>query len=207
MNHKKKITMLGVAFAISVIALAGVGYAVTHPGYQGTASTNIDNDYDVDYVVVKFNNNNAFVAAPAFELTWNTETNLVNSEQVVTYSWQASDTLVHGLVITATDTGTDTYVLKATVSAPASGYKLYYKESQDAGPATATTNWTEYNNNCSLVTGLSVTPGAINSDAVSQYITWVIIPEDTEIDDGTAPGTTVAIASISYVVEGAQPQS
>ena len=110
MNNKKK-TLLGVAFIASLIVLAGVGYAA-HTGYTGSATGTQAQTYDVDYVVVKFNGNTAYTTDTTFYMTWNTATQYNAGEQTVTYTWQASDALVHELVITATDTGSDTYKLR-----------------------------------------------------------------------------------------------
>lgn len=207
MKNKKK-ALLGVAFIASIIALAGVGYAV-HTGYQGSVSTSETQTYDVDYVVVKFSDDSAFVADPTFYLTWNTETALVESTQTTTYTWQASDVLCHGLVIEATDAGSDNYKLKVTAPTfTGTGYQLYYKVSDTAvtEPLDSSTisTWTAYNNSAPITAdGVVVTPSAIGSGSVVKYIAWAAAP--APVDPTTAaPSTTVTISGIGYVVEATQ---
>lgn len=212
MKNKKK-ALLGVAFIASIIALAGVGYAV-HTGYQGSVSTPVTQAYDVDYVVVKFSDNSAFVADSTFYLTWNTETalNTAGTDQETTYTWQASDVLCHGLVIEATDatgTGADDYKLKVTTPTfTGTGYKLYYKVSDTAvtDPLDSTTisTWTEFNSSAAIFTdGVDVTPGAIGSGSIVKYIAWAAAPNPLD-PTTTQPSTTVTISGIGYVVEATQ---
>jgi hypothetical protein len=49
MNNKKKM-VLGAAFVVAILALAGVGYAITD-NFHGTTSS-YERDADVDYVKV-----------------------------------------------------------------------------------------------------------------------------------------------------------
>lgn len=217
MKNKKKVTLLGVAFIAAVITLAGVGYAFSgHTGYKGSVATTEANPYDVDYVVVKFTSPTAYVADSTFYLTWNTETvyDVQEEEETVTYTWQASDTLVHSLDIEATDASgntPDTYKLFADVTFTGEGYKLYYIMDDVSGYVDDDdmSDWTEYNAECALkVGGETVEPGPIGQ-AAPVLITWVAIPDDTELD-GTAPVTAVTIGIITYTVEASQyvaPQS
>lgn len=60
MNTKKK-TILGAAFVVSIIALAGVGYAAITNNFQGTTSS-ANQTVDVDWVKVSLTDVNQYTA-------------------------------------------------------------------------------------------------------------------------------------------------
>ncbi len=87
MNNKKKM-VLGAAFIVAIMALAGIGYAVA--GGQFTAETSSASKYvDVDYATVVLDGNSyTQTTAPAgVHILWNTST---ASNGTVTYNYNTT---------------------------------------------------------------------------------------------------------------------
>ena len=198
MKNKKKVTLLGVAFIAAVITLAGVGYAA-HTGYTGTANGTASETYDVDYVVIQFQDGAAYTPDTTFYMTWNTANVYNQGQSTITYSWQASDARVHNLSITATDMGVDQYKLNVTAPAAPDGYALYYKLSAETevNPETVA-NWEPF-------VGSALASGGAGEAVTTNAFTvsWALVP--TTQSGPAAPVTaSVTIGTMTYTITATQ---
>ena len=185
MNHKKKITMLGAAFAIAVIALAGVGYAVT--GNYTARTDSATSSYDVDWVVLKLDED-AYTSPSNIRVVWNEVTTYTNSAYNYAFDFIVADVIEHELTIVSTAADSDELSLTATVSFSSNIYTLKY--------STDGTNYTTYDQNCALVTGMDVTGES------SLTIYWTVEAADQATNSVVDyPGSTVNIPAIVYLIE------
>jgi len=208
MNNKKKM-VLGAAFIVAIMALAGVGYATLFSDtYKGTAESKTQ-EYDVDYVIVTLGGSSYSTLSNLY-IVYDTVTTHPENADVTTFKWKGSTAVSHTVTATVPDDekdgqDPDDLKLKVDVTFSVTGYKLQYK----VGDGT----WTTYTAESAIhATGEDVTPG----NAIT--IAWRAVP--TDIADSNAPedggdeGITlttavpnqgvVTLPAITYTVEATQ---
>ncbi len=114
MKSKRK-TMLGVALAVAVIALAGIGYAVGHTAQ----TTSTDNDILPEYNVVKLTEDGTTIGAAYggrhIHIEYNTETAYANSVETTTWTMKdASMEFEWHIHITSENIAVDNYKLRVS---------------------------------------------------------------------------------------------
>lgn len=107
-------TMLIAAFAVAVIALAGVGYAtagIIFTGKTTSSSQNLENNN----IVLKISETGAYTTnGITLKAYYNTNTSYSASEYQTTYKFNTSDTITYTLTADKTGTATASYALTFT---------------------------------------------------------------------------------------------
>ncbi len=192
MNNKKKM-VLGAAFVVAIMALAGIGYAAAASSYQGTTDSETA-EVSVNYVKIKLGNN-GYLPPETLNITFDTETSPVISAGAVTgttttYTNPQSDILTYLITVEGEVDDVDTPVtLTASVASAFSetGFKLQVKYG-DGG-------WLNFTG---TTLELSTAKATILADGGTQFQVQVI--QDGELPAG-GPPATITIPAITFTVE------
>ena len=205
MNTKKK-TILAAAFVVAIIALAGLGYAATWPGYEGkTSTTDVTNTYDIDYVVVKLDDASYATSATPLYITYDEETTW-DDGLVKTFTWTGSTSITNtvSFEVPTTNAATDPDTFKLTISAGALTsdlYKLQYKLSD-------MDDFEDWESGATYYTATTL------SNLNSITIEWRIVPDienimttGAAVADPTTLLSTINMPVLTYTVTATQGSS
>ncbi len=204
MNNKKKM-VLGAAFIVAIMALAGVGYAAFSDTYKGTTQS-AANTYDVDYVIVAVGEN-GYSTLTNLYIVYDTST-VSAATPTTTYQWKGSTNVAHDVEVTIpADYGStqdkDTFKLKAEMTfAGGSDYKVQYKM--------GTGSWTNF-------TGSDLATGNVEiTQSGTTNLIWRIVPDEVESQENEpatpvtvtftaeTPAASVELPVITYTVTATQ---
>lgn len=199
MNNKKKM-VLGAAFVVAIMALAGIGYAAV-TSYNGTTSSK-EQTVDVDYVVVKLGNE-GYLPGAEISLVYNTETEAtVTAGEVTaittTYNYVESTELTYNIIgesDTIVEENNVVLKLNAAEAFDESGFILEVKY--------GTGNWTK-------VSGTGDVQLSDDKDTIldtTAFSVRVNIDEENPLSAGVAPPETIDIPAFTFTIEVTYPTS
>ena len=205
MNNKKK-TILGAAFVVAIMALAGIGYAAAT---SFTGSTNsVAQDVDVDYVSIYLSANayQATVPAGGAHIIYTSVSDSTNT--TYTYDSEHVDFLDHTVTIDLSAIeNTDKVKLVITGTAPDGAYDVYYTYSQSA--ISGSESWTKFTGSINIGSD-STTKASATTDGLytTGHLGLKVVPHDTSSIEvahgGAGPSTENAtIPALTFTLTAA----